>query len=143
MSYDYKIAKDVLSDTDKNRIVCLYLSCNTTAINGLIDWEKARAAFDCTSVDSMKVMTRSALKKIEKAGGKEGVDAEPEKAKSAGSKKKRGKVPDDGDEQEESPKKKGKATGGRKKKTAVPASDEDDAEAASGAVKQEDGDELT
>jgi hypothetical protein len=25
-SYNYQVAKDVLSDTDKNRLVCLYLS---------------------------------------------------------------------------------------------------------------------
>ena len=69
--------------------------------------------FDCASVDSMKVMTRGTLKKIEKAGGKEGVEATEAKPKAAGGKKKKkGKSAEEGDDAEESPKKKGK--GGKK-----------------------------
>ena len=36
MSYDYKIAKDTLTETDKNRLVCLYVSCETAALNGIV-----------------------------------------------------------------------------------------------------------
>jgi len=76
--------------------------------------------FDCASVDSMKVMTRGTLKKIEKAGGKEGVEATEPKPKAAGGKKRKGKGAEEGDDAEESPKKKGK--GGKKggKKGATP-----------------------
>lgn len=89
--YSYQIALEVLNEADKNRIVALYLSMdNPNAIVSLhpqpslrphladpshqTDWQRATTAFGCASVDSMRVMTRSALKKIEKAGGKEGVD---------------------------------------------------------------------
>ena len=41
---------------------------------------KAAKAFGSASADSMRVMARAALKKIEKAGGKEGVEAEAVKA---------------------------------------------------------------
>ncbi|KAM0719187.1 hypothetical protein Q7P37_005092 [Cladosporium fusiforme] len=69
MAYNYKIAKEVLSDKDKERIVCIHL--NRTA-DGKIDWDKAAAEFDCASAASMQVMTRSTLKKITDAGGKMG-----------------------------------------------------------------------
>lgn len=77
--------------------------------------------FGCASVDSMKVMTRGTLKKIEKAGGKLEGEAGPEKATPASGKKRKGKATaaEGGDDAEESPaKKKGKG-GGRKKKDVV------------------------
>ncbi|KAK5135929.1 hypothetical protein LTR08_004387 [Meristemomyces frigidus] len=139
MSYDYKIAKDVLSDTDKNRLLCLYLSCQTAAVNGCVDWDKAAAMFDCASVDSMKVMTRTILKKVEKAGGKEGVDATAAASEKGGGKKRKGKAGEEADAGgEETPKK--KARGRPKKKAVTPV--EDDVEEAEGAgvVKAEDED---
>jgi len=36
MGYDYKIALETLSEQEKNRIVCLYLSCDTAAFNGIV-----------------------------------------------------------------------------------------------------------
>ena len=85
-----------------------------------INWEKATRDFGAASVESMRVMTRSALKKIADAGGKEGVAGDPKKVAAAGTKRK-GKADADGGDDEEAatPKKKGK--GGRKpKKDASP-----------------------
>lgn len=64
--YDYKIAKSVLNQADKDRILCLYLSSNSAEI----DWERATAAFggSCT-VKSFKEMTCHMHKRIKKAGG--------------------------------------------------------------------------
>ena len=69
-----------------------------------INWEKATRDFGAASVESMRVMTRTALKKIEKAGGKEGVAATP--AKAGGSGKKRKGAAEDGDDAEPTPTKK-------------------------------------
>ena len=32
-SYSYAIAKEVLSENDKNRLVCLYLNCDPKAVS--------------------------------------------------------------------------------------------------------------
>ena len=144
MSYNFEIAKAVLSENDKNRLMCLYLNCEPTAVSGSsntqhtvcstcthdsqmgnltqqqINWEKATRDFGAASVESMRVMTRSALKKIADAGGKEGVTGDPKKVAAAGNKRK-GKADTDGGDDDEAatPKKKGK--GGRKpKKDASP-----------------------
>ncbi|EGP84840.1 unnamed protein product [Zymoseptoria tritici ST99CH_1E4] len=66
MSYNYQIAKDAISQPEKDRAFCIFL--NTT--NGVTNWEKATTDFKSASVDSMKVSWRNTLKKIEKAGGK-------------------------------------------------------------------------
>lgn len=36
MGYDYEIAKTVLSEPEKNRILCLYLNCDMKAFNGIV-----------------------------------------------------------------------------------------------------------
>ena len=69
-----------------------------------INWEKATKDFGCASVDSMRVMTRSALKKVADAGGKEGVEAKPGRA-AVGKKRKGDDATDDADK---TPKKRGK-----------------------------------
>ncbi|KAK3717216.1 hypothetical protein LTR37_005925 [Vermiconidia calcicola] len=129
MSYNFDIAKQVLNENDKNRLMCLYLNCNPTAIN----WEKAAKDFGCASVDSMKVMTRTAMKKIEKAGGKEDIEAAP----ATGGGKKR-KAADDGDDAEAKPKKKG---GRKPKKAAAELADVDAADGGDGVKEEEGGDE--
>nr|OQO25187.1 hypothetical protein B0A51_06049 [Rachicladosporium sp. CCFEE 5018] len=132
MPYDYEIAKAALSEADKNRILCLYLNCDAKAIN----WEKATKDFGCASVDSMKVMARTALKKIETAGGKIDDNGAAAKAK------------DDeegaGDDDEETPKKRVKTKGKGKKGKNV----EEDGEgeeigdgAGEGVKVEQDGDE--
>lgn len=112
--------------------------------------------FDCASVDSMKVMTRSILKKVEKAGGKEGVEASPEKA-AAGGKKRKGKAGGDGDDAEEKPKKRGRPAKKDVKKAVegklfllvlwwvwlvLTVCAEEDAEDGAGDVKAEEADEF-
>ena len=62
----------------------------------------------------MRVMTRSALKKIADAGGKEGVEASPTKPKAGGKKR---KAKDEGDDEEAKMPKKG---GKKPKKSASP-----------------------
>ncbi|KAK5125510.1 hypothetical protein LTR85_000621 [Meristemomyces frigidus] len=143
MSYNYDTAKKVLSETDKDRFLCCYLNMTDT---NAVDWEKAAKDFGSASVQSFKKMIQNAFKKIKDAdasGDVEGAEAKVKTTKAATPKKRKGKGAEDGegDVAEESPKKKGKG-GGRKKKAATPVADDDDAEAASGAVKQEDGDEL-
>ncbi|KAK3716866.1 hypothetical protein LTR37_006216 [Vermiconidia calcicola] len=146
MSYNFDIAKQVLNENDKNRLMCLYLNCNPTAVcchpSSLdyamltwlqINWEKAAKDFGCASVDSMKVMTRTAMKKIEKAGGKEGVEAAP----ATGGGKKR-KAADDGNDAEAKPKKKG---GRNPKKAAAELADVDAADGGDGVKEEEGGDE--
>ncbi|KAI5254853.1 hypothetical protein E4T42_02175 [Aureobasidium subglaciale] len=72
MSYFYAIAKEVLSDGEKDRILAIFLSSDD---NNDVNWDKATQAFGAASVESMKVSYRNLLKKIEKAGGKTGVTA--------------------------------------------------------------------
>ncbi|KAI5276080.1 hypothetical protein E4T47_00993 [Aureobasidium subglaciale] len=72
MSYSYAIAKEVLSDGEKDRILAIFLSSDE---NNDVNWDKATQAFGAASVESMKVSYRNLLKKIEKAGGKTGVAA--------------------------------------------------------------------
>ncbi|KAK3070374.1 hypothetical protein LTR53_010572 [Teratosphaeriaceae sp. CCFEE 6253] len=112
-SYDYSIAQGVLTDTEKNRIVCLYLSSDTPSVNNALNWEKATTAFQSASVSSMKVSLANSLKKIADKGGKEGADATPTKAKATSSKKR--KTEHDADDLEGAPNKRG---GERKKKDA-------------------------
>ncbi|GAB7352778.1 hypothetical protein MBLNU459_g3125t1 [Dothideomycetes sp. NU459] len=142
MPYSYKIAMDVLSDTDKNRLVAVYL--NSDGAN--VDWQRATTAFGAASVESMKVMVRMALKKIEKAGGKDDVYATtkpinetPKKTAKAGRPAKRKtaeEVDDDDDDDEDgvvtkpTPKKR---NSGRKAKNEIAVYEDGDAEGAAAA----------
>lgn len=120
MAYNYKIAKSVLSDKDKERLVCIALNRradNTvrsppshapspTPVNTdnlQIDWEKATAEFDCASVSSMRVMTSSVLRKIADAGGKVGENGEAltPTPKAKGGKRKAASAAEGGEDDEE------------------------------------------
>ena len=76
-----------------------------------VDWQKATTDFGSASVESMKVMTRYAIKKMEKATGKEG---EEPKAARGGASKRKGKG--DGNDAEPKPKK----SRGKKAKGEIP-----------------------
>ncbi|THZ28670.1 hypothetical protein D6C91_01820 [Aureobasidium pullulans] len=73
MSYSYAMAKALLSEGEKDRILAMWLSNDDHAAN--VDWDKATQAFGAASIESMRVSYRNLLKKIEKAGGKTGVTA--------------------------------------------------------------------
>lgn len=122
-TFSYSIAKNVLSDTEKNRLLCLFLNMDHSSVRPphslfycladlderQINWAKATEEFECKSIDSMRVMTRATFKKIteaEKNGG-----TLPGK----GSKR---KAADDGEEGASPVKKWKGAAGGRKKKKA-------------------------
>ena len=139
-TYDYVIAQTVLTETEKNRIVCIYLSGDTAAINNLVsfscalqslrdaecgltarqvDWDKATTAFGSASTSSMKVSLSNSLKKVADKGGKDGADGKngadpsPAKGKAGPNKKRKAGGDGDADDEEATPKKRG---GGRKKK---------------------------
>ncbi|KAK0265181.1 hypothetical protein B0A54_12558 [Friedmanniomyces endolithicus] len=122
-THDYKAALQVLTEMEKNRIVCLYLSSDTAAIGALFDWERATAAFGSASVQSMKVSLNNLLKKV--GSVKEGADPSPATGKPKGGKKRKASKGGDEDDAEPAPKKRG---GGRKKKAASEAPVEDDAQ---------------
>lgn len=109
--YSFEVAKAVLSETDKNRILAIYLSmenpnsivCDPFNIHSWrtshslkclqTDWSTATTAFGAASEDSMRVMLRSALKKIKDAGGEIAADgstlpAAPAKKSGPGRKRK-------------------------------------------------------
>lgn len=136
MSYDYQIAKTVLSDKDRDRLLCLFLNRrpdgNVRAIPHFtpssllitlqIDWEKATTEFQCASVSSMKTMYYGLLKKIENAGSKTGVSASTSATPKKGGGKKRKAAPaDDDDDEEATPAVKKK--GAKNKKEAEAAAD--------------------
>ncbi|TKA78051.1 hypothetical protein B0A55_02126 [Friedmanniomyces simplex] len=102
-TYEYKTALSVLTETEKNRVVCLYLSSDTAILNASIDWEKATMAFGSASVSSLRVSLNNSLKKIADQGGKggkAGEDPGPAKAKSGGGKKRKGDVGEEVDDEE-------------------------------------------
>ena len=135
MSYDYQIAKTVLSDKDKDRLLCIYLNRradgnvrtnplftpNSLLITLQIDWEKATTDFQCASVSSMKTMYYGLLKKIENAGGKTGVSASASATpkKSGGKKRKAAPADDDDDDEEATPAVKKKGTKNKKEAEAA------------------------
>lgn len=84
-SYKFEIAKSVLNEADKNRILCLYLSSDQTSIN----WQKAAQDFGSTSVDGFRRMTQIMLKKIKNAGGLEDDNSSHGKSKKPGNKKRK------------------------------------------------------
>ncbi|KAK5115904.1 hypothetical protein LTR62_000360 [Meristemomyces frigidus] len=114
MVYDYKIAQDALSVQDKNRILAVYLNCDNSALNGIVDWQAASTAFGSASVESFKKMI--GLKKIQAKDTGDG--ATPGPAKTPGGRKR--KTKGDGDDEAETPKKRG-GVGSKKKKGAEPA----------------------
>ncbi|GAB7323087.1 hypothetical protein MBLNU13_g05598t1 [Cladosporium sp. NU13] len=129
MSYDYNIAKTVLSDRDKDRLVCLFLNRRS---DGNVDWDKATTEFQCASVSSMKTLYYGLLKKIENAGGKTGISASNPTTTSTpkkGRAKKRKATPADEDDDEEATpvvKKKGRKDE-NEAETQVGSADADDA----------------
>ncbi|KAI7159200.1 hypothetical protein KC349_g4324 [Hortaea werneckii] len=121
-SYDYDVAKRVLSETDKDRFLCCYL--NITDPNA-VNWEKAANDYGSASVQSFKKMIQNAFKKVkdgEATGGEEGtgnseVKEGKKKTATPGSRKKKIKTEEAEQDEQESPTKKQKvAAGGRKKK---------------------------
>ncbi|KAK3676523.1 hypothetical protein LTR78_003799 [Recurvomyces mirabilis] len=109
MPYDYPAAKTVLSETEKDRILALYLSSNTTAVNAVFDWEKATTAFGSASVASMKISLNNSLKKLTKLG--DGEEVVPSSVKTPGGRKRKIKE-SEGNAAESTPSKHG---GGKKK----------------------------
>ena len=101
---NFDTAKTLLSDGEKNRILAIYLN---TKPDGAVrphphllnlsnksnisqtDWAAAAAAFGSASVDSMKVSTRTILKKLEAKGVTIGGDAGTTAGAGAGKGKKR------------------------------------------------------
>ncbi|EON63110.1 hypothetical protein W97_02337 [Coniosporium apollinis CBS 100218] len=71
MRYDYNFVKDnnVLSDADKDRIVCIVLNATIAGADLPIDWDTAATAFGSKSAKSFKQSFTDSLKKITKAGG--------------------------------------------------------------------------
>ncbi|KAK5716313.1 hypothetical protein LTR17_016427 [Elasticomyces elasticus] len=134
-TYDYKYAKGALTETEKDRILCIYLNGDMTALNSSIDWEKATAAYGSASVESMRKSLTNSLKKIADKTFEEGAEPSPEKPKSGGGRKRKANA--DGGEEEKTPKKRG---GGKKKKDASESPVKGDGEedsAMTGGVKAE------
>ncbi|KAJ9628602.1 hypothetical protein H2203_002503 [Taxawa tesnikishii (nom. ined.)] len=134
MPYSYSVAKEVLSDNDKNRLLAIYL-CSDNPMAG-VDWDTASAAFGSASVGSMKVMTRAVLKKIADAGGKTdtagnaaaaAAAAAPKTPKSKGGRKRKAdpNTRDDDDDEEATPSK-NSAKEGKKAAKAEKEDDDDD-----------------
>ena len=102
-----------------------------------IDYNKATNEFGAKSVESMRVCTNAALKKIENAGGKTGASATTSATTSAtpkkgGGRKRKATPEEDGDDEEQAPsttKKKGRKS---KKNIETPA----DCELSFGALPQ-------
>lgn len=63
-TFNYELAKSILNEHDKARILCIYLSSDQSAIN----WTKAANDFGSASIESFKKTTQNMLKKLEKAG---------------------------------------------------------------------------
>ncbi|EME46768.1 hypothetical protein DOTSEDRAFT_22803 [Dothistroma septosporum NZE10] len=64
--HSYAAAKSVITEADKNRIICIYLSCDLSAI----DWKKAAADYGSASTESFRKLNQMLLKKIEAASRK-------------------------------------------------------------------------
>ncbi|KAI6872290.1 hypothetical protein KC343_g551 [Hortaea werneckii] len=120
-TYNYDIAKRVLSETDKDRFLCCYLNISDP---NAVNWEKAANDYGSASVQSFKKMIQNAFKKVkdgEAAGGDEGTgDSEVKEGKkknaTPGSRKKKAKAEGAEQDVEESPTKKQKVAAGVRKK---------------------------
>lgn len=139
-TYNFQIAKDVLTEAEKDRIVACYLNlpdvannkevslrlfaisaCNLAKTVIQVDFKKAAADFGAASVDSFKKMLQGGFKKIvaaqEKAANGGTVDASPASAKAKGGKKRKAATEEDEDDVQES---KPKPKRGRKAKKPTP-----------------------
>ncbi|PNS15511.1 hypothetical protein CAC42_770 [Sphaceloma murrayae] len=112
--YSYQVAKDVLSETDKNRILAIYFSMESP--NASVDWSVATNTFGAASEESMRVMLRNALKKIKDAGGEIAADGSNIPASVTPKKKGGRKRKTDGEETPESEKKRSKKDAVKKPK---------------------------
>ncbi|KAI6796658.1 hypothetical protein KC363_g1425 [Hortaea werneckii] len=139
-TYDYDVAKRVLSETDKDRFLCCYLNISDP---NAVNWEKAANDYGSASVQSFKKMIQNAFKKVkdgEAAGGDDGTGSSEikegkKKTATPGSRKKKAKAEGAEQDVEESPTKKQKvAAGGRKKKGEKAA-----AESSAAAGEQDEG----
>ncbi|WPH00897.1 Hypothetical protein R9X50_00373100 [Acrodontium crateriforme] len=63
---DYTTAVKVLSDVEKNRLLCCYL--NSTDIHA-VDWDKAASEFGSASKESFKRMITNSFKKVRDLDG--------------------------------------------------------------------------
>ncbi|KAM0719188.1 hypothetical protein Q7P37_005093 [Cladosporium fusiforme] len=117
-TFNYALAKTLLTEVEKERIVCTFL--NSTDPIATVDWVKATEEFGSASIEAYKKGLQNTTKKL-KAAMDEGVEPEaaaPAGTKKGGKKRKAAKATEeeaDGDEVQEAPKKKGK----KAKKTAV------------------------
>ncbi|KAK4626245.1 hypothetical protein CLAFUW4_04053 [Fulvia fulva] len=102
--YKFQVAKNVLTDADKDRILCIYLSSDPLAINR----SKAIRDFGAPSVEAFRKAISRMLKRLDDAGGKDGAMGKP-MPKPKNSKKRRKSQPeDDSDEVEYTPTKRGR-----------------------------------
>ncbi|GAB7323086.1 hypothetical protein MBLNU13_g05597t1 [Cladosporium sp. NU13] len=130
----YLHAKGLLSEVEKDRIVCTYF--NSTEPNA-VDWDKATREYGAASVDSYKKGMQNTTKKIKKAMESgvepEAADATPAKKGGGGKKRKKTAEAEADGEAEESPMKK---KGGRKTKA------QKEAEVAAAAAAEEAEDSV-
>ncbi|KAL1584363.1 hypothetical protein WHR41_06371 [Cladosporium halotolerans] len=124
-TFSYNIAKALLTEAEKERIICTYL--NTTDPNANVDWDKAAAEYGSKSVQSYRKMMQNTAKKLKEAEAN-GVSAtsasasaspakEAAPVKGKGGRKRKGKgkqAGEGGEEVEETPKKKGRKGKGKK-----------------------------
>lgn len=125
-TFSYLLGKTLLSEADKERIVCAYLNCNDPSANvslpsyqtnkphfaevtllPQIDCDKAASYYGSASVGSYRKMMQNAVKKLKEAmdsGVQPEAVASPAKK---GGRKRKDSAADVEDEKEESPKKKG------------------------------------
>jgi hypothetical protein len=107
-----------------------------------IDYDKASSEYGAKSVESFRVCTNAALKKIENAGGKTGASASTSATPKKGGGRKRKATPADDDDEEAAPttkKKGGRKIKAQKEAEAAAAAAE---EAEDGGVKAEDSEWL-
>ncbi|EME82446.1 uncharacterized protein MYCFIDRAFT_197566 [Pseudocercospora fijiensis CIRAD86] len=104
--YNFKLAKQVLTDGEKDRILAIYLNTN----DGVIDWATATSDFGAASAESMKVSLRNTMKKLDKSAVGEAPESEDPPAETATKGKKRKAAPAEGEET------KGKKRGRKAKK---------------------------
>lgn len=134
-TYSYPIAKDLLTEVEKDRIVCTYLNStepnaarqNPSPCHGKVltatqvDWDKATADYGAASVSSYKKGMQNTIKKLKTAmdSGVQPDTAEATPAKKGGKKR---KVDGEG-EVEETSKKKGRKSKAQKEAKAATAAD--------------------
>jgi hypothetical protein len=75
MAYIWDIVNATLNETEKNRFMCCVINTDQSTFMSNVDWKKATQDYGAASVESMKKGITNSLKKVEKAGGKDGVPA--------------------------------------------------------------------